>query len=169
MIWKSVTLDLSTDQVANLKAQNAKVIKHLEDGFPLQLKVLEALKTELTKIANTTPPLVKILEETKRGDHYAVQLLHSDNEILNLPWSLAVDNISGQALGAVNQLTLVKCLSGYVSRKKLPAYAPPLKILFMISSPEDADWKSRLSFEDEEFHVLKAFEPLRASRKGAKR
>ncbi|HEX9655133.1 MAG TPA: hypothetical protein VGA99_15610, partial [bacterium] len=158
MIWKSVTLDLSTEQIASLKAQNAKVIKHLEDGFPLRLNVLEALKTELTNIANATPELAKTLEEVHRaGDHCAVQLLHSDNEILNLPWSLAVDNISGQALGAVNQLALAKCLPDYVSRKKLHAHAPPLKVLIMISSPEDADWKSRLSFEDEEFHILRAF------------
>ncbi|MBF0521190.1 MAG: CHAT domain-containing protein, partial [Nitrospirae bacterium] len=41
-----------------------------------------------------------------------------------------------------------------------PQVAAPLKILIMISSPTDLKLEQRLSYEDEEYSILKAFEPL---------
>jgi hypothetical protein len=87
-------------------------------------------------------------------------MLHPDNEILNLPWTMAVDSISNQQIGAIQRLYLTKGLPGCTEVREALKTPPPLKILIMISSPEDAGWRSQLSYEDEELEILKAFQPL---------
>ncbi len=88
--------------------------------------------------------------------------MHHDNEILNLPWSMAVENKSNKQLGNIERLYLTKSIPGCFEGKDLdfPKASAPLKILIMISSPEDMEWKHRLSYEEEEHAILKAFEPL---------
>ena len=152
MIWTSVHLALSANQIKKLKARNAKVIKHIEEGFPLRFDVLESLQSAMTDGLNSTPEFVDILQKiADSGDHYTVNLLHDDNEILNLPWGLAADRNSGETLGKINQLTISKCPPAYfktdATASGVEAAPPPLKILIMISSPEDASWKQRLSYE----------------------
>ncbi|MCK6622328.1 MAG: tetratricopeptide repeat protein [Calditrichia bacterium] len=165
MIWTSIHLDLTEAQLASLKAHNAKVLRHLEEGRPLGIKVLEDLKNALSGIVQQSREFSAALKDIARsGSHTALQLLHSDNEILNLPWILAEDE-NGQALGGIPQLYLVKSLPEFAGERAEALFtraAPPLKVLIMISSPEDADSQSRLSYEEEEFAILSAFQPLMA-------
>ncbi|MFQ5589286.1 MAG: CHAT domain-containing protein, partial [Nitrospiria bacterium] len=163
MYWKQVHLELSDGQIAALEAHNAKLFKHLEENEPLRVRILDDLKAELSKIVNSTPGFVDVLQQISHsGDHVALQVLNKNNEILNLPWSMAVDDRSGQALGQLRQLNLIKSLPEYLHPVARPTEtaAPPLKILVMISSPENADHTTRLSHEAEEFQILSAFEPL---------
>jgi tetratricopeptide (TPR) repeat protein/GTPase SAR1 family protein len=162
-------LELSGKQVKSLKGHYQKVIQHLEKGLPLKMNVLEALKEDLTGIVNKHRGWQTLLKKIHdSGDYYCIHLLHPDNEILNLPWSMAVDNESGQPLGGINRLYLTKSIPGCFDEKSkdLTLAAAPLKILIMVSSPEDPEervnkgWEKRLSFEEEEFEILKAFEPL---------
>ena len=147
ILFKQIPLNIVDNQVKKLKDQNAKVMQHLEKRLPLDLKVVEELKTELSGIVSQSKELTGVLEKiSKSGDYYYLQLLHEDNEILNLPWSMAVDVVSNQSLGNIQQLCLSKCLPGFAKEAATtvqPQIAPPLKILIMISSPEDSDYKGR--------------------------
>ncbi len=163
MIKKEILLDISDERKNRLKLLNIKIINHLEEGFDLRLSILNELKMELSGIVQANPELVKTLEAINRsGDYYDALFLDNDNEILNLPWTMAIDPVSGKQLGDIQQLLISKALPGYfkTSDQSIAQLAPPLKILIMISSPEDAGHKDRLSYEDEEFLILKAFQPL---------
>ncbi len=163
MIFKQIPLRISDGQTKKLIALNEKILKHLEEGHGVRVSVLNDLEVELSKVLQTQSSLIKILEKIKSsGDYFDILLSHQNNKILNLPWTLAKDPISGESLGNIQQLLLSKCPPKSFKKSKdvLPPLAPPLKILIMISSPEDADHKNRLSFEEEEFEILKAFQPL---------
>jgi tetratricopeptide (TPR) repeat protein len=164
MIWKSVGLTLSQTERDNLKVLYKDVIAHVEKEQSLCTDVLEGLKKELSAAVEASEELTGVLQEVRdSGEHYAVQLLDSDNEILNLPWSMAVDPVSGQALAGVKRFYLCKSQPELLQQDSgisHPDTGPPLKILIMLSSPEDLKWKRRLSHEEEEFEILKAFEPL---------
>jgi hypothetical protein len=163
IIHKKLDIQLGEAQIKQLKSHYRQVIRHLEEGFPLKMKVLEELKNALSAIVNESPQWQEVLKALYDIDnHYCIRLVHHDNEILNLPWSMAVDNKSHKQLGNIERLYLTKSIPGGFEEKftdflKAPA---PLKILVMISSPEDSEWKHRLSYEEEEHAILKAFEPL---------
>jgi hypothetical protein len=146
-----------------------KIFQHLEKSLPLKMAMLQALKDELSGIVNKTSEWQKVLTKIHdSGDYYCIHLLHPDNEILNLPWSMTVDAVSGQPLGSIRQLYLTKSIPRHFKEesKDFTKAAPPLKILIMVSLPEDPDdqvkqgWEKRISYEEEEFRILKAFEPL---------
>ena len=163
MIYQQITLTLAEEQVQRIKSLNAKILQHLEDDFALHLAILEKLKTELSGIVKEMPEFIEVLEKiNSSGDYYDIQLLHEDNEILNLPWHMATGPVSEKQLGNIQQLLISNGLPDYfkVDHETQSQLAPPLKILIMISSPEDADYKNRLSFEEEDMLILQAFQPL---------
>ncbi|MGD2091895.1 MAG: tetratricopeptide repeat protein [Candidatus Aminicenantes bacterium] len=164
-----LNLELTNKQIKSLKAHNQKIFQHLEKGLPLKMAVLQALKDDLSGIVNKNPDWKRVLENIRdSGDYYCIHLLHPDNEILNLSWSMAVDDVSGQPLGSIRQLYFTKSIPRHFKKesKDFTKAAPPLKILIMVSLPEDPDdqvnqgWEKRISYEEEEFEILKAFEPL---------
>ncbi|MCB0856258.1 MAG: CHAT domain-containing protein, partial [Bacteroidetes bacterium] len=84
---------------------------------------------------------------------HIVQLLHKDNRLLNLPWRLAVEDreylyITSGIREAENTALLT------------PKNPLPLKILVIVSSPEDLHEEARLSYEQEEMRIIQSFEPL---------
>jgi tetratricopeptide (TPR) repeat protein len=163
IIHKDLTIQLKEPQIKQLKGHYRKVIRHLEEGFHLKLKVLEALKNDLSGIINHSPQWQEVLHSIHDGDDfYCIHLMHPDNEILNLPWSMAVDSKSNKQLGNIERLYLTKSIPGCFEEKgtDFPKAPAPLKVLVMISSPEDTEWIHRLSYEEEEYAILKAFEPL---------
>jgi tetratricopeptide (TPR) repeat protein len=168
MIWTPIPLELTPEQVTSLKDHNTRLLNYLEKGFPLKGSVLEALEQEMTEIVNQTEALVEVLKKIDNsGDHFVVQLEHPDNEILNLPWTMASDNRSQRKLGSIGQLYLTKVIPQLYdpdpSTIQHLIFPAPLKVLIMISSPEDTPYEKRLSYEEEEFLILKAFEPLMSS------
>ena len=163
MIYRQIQITLSEEKVQRIKSLNEKVLRHLEDNFSLRLSILADLKAELSGIVKEMPEFIDVLERINRsGDYYDLQLFHGDNEMLNLPWNMATDPVSGRQLGNIQQLLISKGLPDYfkADKNRQSQLAPPLKILIMISSPEDADYKGRLSFEEEEMLILQAFQPL---------
>jgi CHAT domain-containing protein len=163
LIHKKLDIQLGESQIKQLKSHYRQVIRHLEEGFPLKMKVLEELKNALSAIVNESPQWQEVFKALFDGDdHYCIRLMHQDNEILNLPWSMAVDNQSQKQPGNIERLYLTNSIPGGVEGKGTdsPKAPAPLKILVMISSPEDSEWKHRFSYEEEEYAILKAFEPL---------
>jgi tetratricopeptide (TPR) repeat protein len=165
VISQTLDLELTHQQVENLKRHYAGVVKHLENRLPLNHSVLENLKVELTGIVNLLPEWKKVLNDIyNSGDYYRLLLRHRDNEILNLPWSMAVDKNSGKSLGAIRQLYLCKGIHNYFSEEtNFTTTAAPLKVLVMISAPEDLGISGQFFYEVEEFAILQAFSPLMES------
>ncbi|MBU0755994.1 MAG: CHAT domain-containing protein [Planctomycetes bacterium] len=167
MIFKRIALNITGPRIDKLRKQNAEFINHLEHKLPLQSKILAGLQEQLSEIIDKSPEWTGLLQALHdSGDYYLVQLVHGDNEILNLPWSMAKDPVSGQTLGTIPRLTLSKCPESFV--REAPAAnpvlnAPPMKILVMISSPLDAEHDHRLSYEEEEYLILEALSPLMES------
>ncbi len=163
MIYETLNIEATEKKEKELKKHYREVIRHLEEGFPLKPKVLETLKSRLSGIVNNSKDWRHVLQGIQNSeDDYCVRLMHRDNEILNLPWSMAVDSVTGFSLGQIEKLHLTKSILGCFEGKggkflKAPA---PLKILVMISAPEDIDLKHRLSYEEEESKILAAVEPL---------
>ncbi|MCP4219698.1 MAG: CHAT domain-containing protein, partial [bacterium] len=158
-----------------------KIVAHVEKGNPLHTADIETLKQTLSRVVAESKPWRSLLEKVRDGkEHLCLHLLHTDNTILNLPWHLAANPVSGGPLLHTPQLTIAKgqvdCYTPSPADASADAPAPgaapaPLKILIMIAAPEtpharhqseNRPHNQRLSYEEEEAHILEAFEPLLA-------
>ena len=139
-----------------LHAQYQALLKHLEKGRGLLQEDLPDIRNTMQNILHGQEGLQDFWKQVREHpyEHYQLHLVHADKDLLNLPWQLAVDDV---------QYPFVRISKGLPSAKSLASYKPrpgPLKILIMISSPEDADVSNRLSYEQEEEAILKALAPL---------
>ncbi|QWR78375.1 CHAT domain-containing protein [Candidatus Magnetomonas plexicatena] len=163
MQWTNVTLNIPDDKKKELKELGSKFTEAMEKDGTADNKIIEPLKIEMSKIINADSDVKTILKDAvTKGSHHVLRLLDNDNEILNLPWSLAVESDTNTRLGDIETLHILKTPTA-INNKKSADFTPkaaPLKILIMISSPIDLSYKSRLAQEDEEYEILKAFEPL---------
>ena len=164
MKWQKINLKLSSKEIKRLKEKNKNFTERLEKEKVLSLQMLKDLKDEMTKIINKNSDFKKLMEKIENsGDHYVAQLCYDDNEILNLPWTIAWDKQSDRPISNIARLhlcrSLNKTLKTYENRpiQKAP---PPLKILIMIASPTDSDFKNVLSYDKEEYQILHAFQNL---------
>jgi len=118
IIHKKLDIQLGEAQIKQLKSHYRQVIRHLEEGFPLKMKVLEELKNALSAIVNESPQWQEVLKALNDGDdQYCIRLVHHDNEILNLPWSMAVDSKSQEQVGNIEGLYLTKSIPGGFEEK----------------------------------------------------
>ncbi len=171
MLHHNLDLKLTEAQETELKGLYRDVENHLEKEKPLDMEVLSGLKERLSRIAAENSQWARIMAEfEKSGQDYCLHLMHSDEEILNLPWAMADGSgpFAHQQLGVIPGFYLTRgkpdCFLQEVGELNLaPA---PLKVLVMVSSPEaprgahPESWKQRLSYEEEENALLEAFEPL---------
>jgi len=162
---KSVSLQMSAQTEQDLKQAFSELVEKIEQNKVVQHSDLKPMRDMLTQYVSSHSEFSGILKAAHNSDQFFIlHLLHHDPEILNLPWILATDTHSGRAIADISQIYLTRGLmndAGEAFPDISPALAPlPLRILVMVSSPIDADSKSRLSFEDEEAAILHAFEPL---------
>ena len=146
-------LNLTAEQSAQLKTLYAGLLKELEGGrHRLTPELFDGLRAAMRECLLQQPGFQEVWKQAETT-HHVVHLRHGDNELLNLPWRLAVEDRP--------YLHLLKGLpdgnSTEIFQPKIPL---PLKILVMISSPEDLSESERLSYEEEESLVISAFEPL---------
>ena len=158
---RQIKLTINDKQRQRLIENHGKIVNRLENKLPVQPKDISDLHEELSAVVKKMSEMIEVLTDINRtGQHTHLRLLHEDNEILNLPWSLARDPVSKKSLAQIEELYLSKCLPEFLREQQTRLLPPPLKILIMISSPEDAKHTSRLSYEQEEFLILQAFAPL---------
>ena len=144
-------LELSKEQIDRLTGLNLTLGERLEKLGTLRPEMLQDLTAAMKGTLATQPDFPGIAEEV-RNRQQIVHLTHADPNILNLPWRLATEDLP--------LLYLTKGKPATADLPLLQADNPPLKILVMISSPEDGTWESRLSYEEEEDQIMAAFEPL---------
>ena len=150
--FHSLDLDLTIEQAAHLKSLYAKLLEQLERLQFITPPLFDELTQAMREYLFQQPGFQNIWEKAENA-HHTIHLRHSDNELLNLPWRLAVEDRRG--------LYLSKGISGKsIDSLFQPQNALPLKILVMVSSPEDLGTSERLSYEDEEAQIIRAFEPL---------
>ncbi|HEG43817.1 MAG TPA: CHAT domain-containing protein, partial [Phycisphaerales bacterium] len=161
MNYRQVKLNISDEQRQQLIEHNVGIANHIERRLALEHTVVSGLAEELSKAVEQMPEMVEVLAEINdQQRHTHVRLMDDDAEILNLPWAMAIDPASGQPLGEIAKLHLSKCPERFIADTARELTAPVLKILVMISSPENVEHRGRLSYEEEERLILAAFGPL---------
>ncbi len=140
-----ISLGLDAVQEKELLQLHESLGKLLEKAQPIAHPQHEAIKQQLSSILHAQPAWTACM-----ADPYVQRVLalqHPDSRILNLPWELALE---GRERLYLSKNTLAPG-SNYVPDNPLP-----LKILVMVSSPEDSPVRRRLSFEEEELAILRA-------------
>ncbi|WP_282777976.1 CHAT domain-containing protein, partial [Phaeodactylibacter xiamenensis] len=145
----TLALHLTFDQHEALTNHYDHLLLKLENGRPLTPQLLDNLRQAMSKVLEAQPKIPQILEAA-RTQHQLVQLTHEDNTLLNLPWRLAVEDVPN--------LFLAKGLPASQQNEQALQNPLPLKVLVMISAPEDTH--ARLSYEEEEDRIIQAFGPL---------
>ncbi len=145
-------LDLSEEARQELNDQYQLLLTSIERRIRLLPRHLDALRPFMRKHLERMPEFKEIYEDTS-AKKYHIHLQHSDNTILNLPWRLAVEDRQN-----------IHITKGTGKNGAFSAYQPkiplPLKILVMVSAPEDIHETGRLDYETEERRILEAFEGL---------
>jgi tetratricopeptide (TPR) repeat protein len=156
----TIQLTLNKDQKKRLLDYNEKIEERLEQGKILANISLQELINEMSNILSGHPEIAAAIEETEKGNHILLNLQHKDNRIVNLPWMKAkVDG--GRELSSYEYLYLSKSPTGKFDATNSTNRMPlPLKVLVVVSSPEDIPPDQRLDYEKEEYQLLKAFEKL---------
>ena len=168
MKTKHIQLQITEQETQTLKNQFTALTNAIESNKFATQADISPLTNSLAQVVNTNSQLSDLLKTANNSDEFfVVNLQHHDPEILNLPWGMAVDNHSNKQLNDLRQIYFTKGLlseTGDAFPEISTELAPlPLKILVMVSSPEDATYQNRLSFENEERSILHAFEPLYSS------
>lgn len=159
MQYYSISLQLSK-RTKELKLHFQQVRQYLEEGLPLTPDFMATFDQLLTEEINDNPEFQKVLLRASQSSmEMVLQLLHEDNDVLNLPWLRATDNASGKKLLEIPNLHLVKGFQRAADNYH-PLGSTSLKILVMVSSPEDSPFVNLLSYEEEETRLIQAFDPL---------
>ena len=145
----TLALHLTAQQQEALTNHYDHLLLKLENGRPLSPQLVDGLRQAMREALDAQPQIPKILEAA-RTQHQLLQLTHEDNTLLNLPWRLAVEDAP--------TLFLTKGLPAPRQNEQALQNPLPLKVLVMISAPEDTH--ARLSYEQEEDRIIQAFGPL---------
>lgn len=146
-------LNFTKNDRTRLYELNEKFVKQLENGRGLQPEFFAALKQSLKELLNQQKGVQEFWKEVQKDPQgqYHLHITHKDKSILNLPWQIAVEDPA------------VHISKGLPATGHFDHHTPqagPLRILVMISSPEDLDFDKRLSYEEEEQVILKMLAPL---------
>ena len=87
MKWETVRLELGEAEIEGLKLHNAKLMKHLEDGFPLRVHVLAGLKDWLMAIINKNGDFLRVME----GNQLFKLPLYVWKRVYELPRKLVIN------------------------------------------------------------------------------
>lgn len=149
-------LVFTDDDRANLKKRYHALMQKLEVGKEVEKQLIDELTETMRVILQGQKDLQPLWEQVHKypAKHYHLHLAHSEKEMLNLPWQLAIDT---------KQYPFIHISKGSAADIVLAEYKPqpgPLRILVMISSPDDLNYDKRLSYEEEEEIILKALSSL---------
>jgi tetratricopeptide (TPR) repeat protein len=160
-----IPLELSQETIQELKEQFTLVVQAIESNQSVRFNEIKPLCDLMSQVIQEQPAFMDVLSnQLKTGEFFSFHLQHHDPEILNMPWCMAKDPISGTRIADIKQIYLINNLlndQGLAFPDTSIDLAPlPLRILVMVSSPKDAYYKHRLNYEGEEMSILHAFEPL---------
>ncbi|SIO46044.1 tetratricopeptide repeat protein [Chitinophaga niabensis] len=149
-------LVFSAAAATRLKKGYGKLLHKLNLGKTLDAAYLAALTLAMREQLYAQKKLTAFWQKAAAAPEstHHLHLVHRDKELLNLPWQMAIDG---------DKHPSVYISKGFIAEQPSAVYTPqagPLKILIMISSPEDEQAYKRLSFEKEEEVLLEALRPM---------
>jgi tetratricopeptide (TPR) repeat protein len=166
MIYQKLPLNITDHEVAALKSRFQQAVDNLNQNGAKRIEPHltvfdESLQAELSSALRNNAAFHEVIKKIDNsGDFYHVNFTHSDTEILNMPWGIALDpTTENRRLMDIPRLFISKSPFEFTQKMPVPA-AGPLKILVMISMPENSPYSGRLDFEKEEHRIITAFLPL---------
>ena len=161
MNWTPIPLNIDAEEAAKLKKAYEPLRQHLENRLPLKQLDLDSLKELMKASLEKQTTLLEVLKKrAESGNHYAVQLQHPDQELLNLPWPMVADPLTNQPLGLQDRIYLSQHTRQENGKAYIADNPGPLKILMMVASPVDTKYERRLSFEVEEQLILQSIDAI---------
>lgn len=149
-------LAITPQETHELKEHHRILIEKLNKGRSLQWEYIAALIQDMKKVFRQQPGLAAFWEQvhSSQHKHHYLHLIHDNKEILNLPWQMVIE------AEEYPFVYISKSFPQKIVNDLYPTQAKPLKVLIMISSPDDLGITHRLSYEDEEKAILNALAPL---------
>jgi tetratricopeptide (TPR) repeat protein len=149
-------LTITPQEAHDLQEHHRILIEKLNKGKSLQWDYIAGLVQDMKAIFRKQSGLHSFWHQVQRDQekHHYLHLTHDNKEILNLPWQMAID---------ADEYPFVYISKGFPKQllnDQHPAQAKPLKVLIMISSPDDLGTTHRLSYEMEEDAIMKSLAPL---------
>ena len=149
---KVIQVEINHNHGEKLLFFQKEIFKRIERGKAFSKELIIDLKQELVEVIEKSINLSEL--KNRKSDKIVIHLIHSNNEILNLPWNIVFEDIPNIYLSKGH-------LPLQIEKKDISSFNfLPLKILVMISSPEDSSLESRLSYEEEENAIITSFAPL---------
>ncbi|MEO1416346.1 MAG: CHAT domain-containing protein [Bacteroidota bacterium] len=166
MKYHHISLKLSATQEAELLQAYIPLQKYLERETSLSSEALDHLQQRLNQTVAEQDDLIAVLQAKQQGgEHHLIQLQHPKQEILNLPWQMALDPLAKQPLGMSQRLYLCQQQTSGTPHTWSSYDSPhpgPLKILIMVASPIDTPYKRVLSYDEEERSILVAIDQIQS-------
>jgi len=142
--------------LVKLKKSYHALMQQLETGKEIDKHSMDELTEAMRVILQSQKELQSFWQQVKTNPakHHHLHLTHNDKELLNLPWQIAIDTKQYPGIYISKGPTAISSGTDYHPQPG------PLRILVMISSPEDLNYNKRLSYEEEEQIILKAVSSL---------
>ncbi|MEZ4884559.1 MAG: CHAT domain-containing protein [Chitinophagales bacterium] len=164
----SLSLQISKEAQQNLNTLQEqleaylKECRSLQKPFYLPAHLAEKFQQSLNEILATGDHWLQFFGQLhSTAEHQLLQLESDSNFLLNQFWRMAQSPTTKELLADIPHLFLANQLKNHPSTTAFKANNPlPLKILVMISSPENSAVDKLLDYEAEERQLLEAFEPL---------
>ena len=149
-------LQLTEGQKKNLRTAYQQFAQRMEDKKQVEPALINQLHQELKTVLTGQPYWQSIQKETAAFRHQMLHLVHTDNEVLTLPWHTAIldDKFIHLSKGFGTEGVVVEAFQ--------PEKVLPLKILVVISMPDDLEETQRLDHEGEIERIIEAFNEILA-------
>lgn len=149
-------LKLSDSQTQTLNGLYKTFAQRMEDKKQVEPALINQLHQALKTVLTGQPFWQSIQKETAAFRHQMLHLVHTDNEVLTLPWHTAIldDKFIHLSKGFGTEGVVVEAFQ--------PEKVLPLKILVVISMPDDLEETQRHDHEGEIERIIEAFNEILA-------
>jgi tetratricopeptide (TPR) repeat protein len=150
-----LSLSLNDTQKQAVRKLYATFAQRIADKKEVEPTLVAQLRQELSAVLDTHKDWKDHQVMAKASKHLMVHLLHTDNNLLSLPWHIVpFDN-------RFIHLSKGFGTEGYPFEIFKPEKVLPLKVLIVMSIPDDLE-DNRLDYEGEIKKLIEAFEPILA-------
>ncbi len=162
MKWVKIPLILESEQETELEKLWDNIVRYHSNSLTIEPKntSIERMFTIMSEVAKANPQIQVAINQSENGsEHIVLNLQHDNRTILNLPWH-GLKDCTGKSLSSLSQLTCVRSFPECFSDLKFKPRALPMKVLVVVSSPDDLTFEGRLDYETEMSNILTIFYPL---------
>ena len=144
-------LSLTPEQTVALKKSYTDFVKRIHDRQTVTPEYAAQLQNQLATVLKGQKTWQGITQQSAAFNHQLVHLIHTENDVLALPWHIATTS---------NDYLHISKGFGREADNFEPEKLLPLKILIVIAAPDDLNDAQRLDHETEVESIIEAFQPL---------